>query len=86
MNLISKPKPHHHLVLDQLFHPVNPLTSYLAVHSQNPTICDQGIRDLGPCLPEHTKGLLVSLFRQLSGSEVQGQVYGDKSEPTKYKQ
>ena len=86
MNLISKPKPHHHLVLDQLLHPVNPLTSYLAVHSQNPTICDQGIRDLGPCLPEHTKGLLVGLFRQLNGSEVQGQIYGDESEPTKYEQ
>ena len=84
MCLISEPKPHHHLVLDQLLHPVNPLTSYLAIHSQNPTICNQGIRDLGPGLPKHTKGLFMGLFRQLNGGKVQGQICKDKSGPVEY--
>ena len=86
MCLISEPYPQHHLVLGQLLDPVNPLPNYLAIHSQDPTICNQGFRDLGPCLPEHMKGLLMGLFCQLNGSKVQGQIYRDKSEPMKYEQ
>src|SRR5271170_1100207 len=83
MCLISKPNPQYHLVLDQLLNPVNPFPSYLTIHSQDPTICNQGIRDLSPCLPEYMKGLLVGLFCQLDGGKVQGQVCGGQVRTSK---